>query len=47
MKIGLIPVNVGVKSVDQMVGLAQYAESLGGDPVAGLAKLGDEIIARW
>lgn len=29
MKIGLIPVNVGVKSVDQMVGLAQYAESLG------------------
>lgn len=29
MKIGLIPVNVGVKSVDQIVGLAQYAESLG------------------
>lgn len=29
MKIGLVPVNVGVKSVEQMVGLAQYAESLG------------------
>jgi probable F420-dependent oxidoreductase len=29
MKIGLIPVNVGIKSVDQMVGLAQYAESIG------------------
>lgn len=29
MKIGLVPVNVGVKSVDEMVGLAQYIESLG------------------
>lgn len=29
MKIGLVPVNVGIKSVDQMVGLAQYAESIG------------------
>lgn len=29
MKIGLVPVNVGVKSVDQMVGMAQYAESIG------------------
>ena len=29
MKIGLIPVNVGIKSVDQIVGLAQYAESIG------------------
>ncbi|RLA55461.1 MAG: LLM class F420-dependent oxidoreductase [Gammaproteobacteria bacterium] len=29
MKIGLIPVNVGIDSVDQMVGLAQYAESIG------------------
>jgi probable F420-dependent oxidoreductase len=28
MKIGIIPVNVGVKSVEQMVGLAQLAESL-------------------
>ena len=29
MKIGLVPVNVGVKSVEQMVGLAQFAESIG------------------
>ncbi|MEH6551714.1 MAG: LLM class F420-dependent oxidoreductase [Pseudomonadales bacterium] len=29
MKIGLIPVNVGIKSVDEMVGFAQYAESIG------------------
>ncbi|MEZ5502996.1 MAG: TIGR03619 family F420-dependent LLM class oxidoreductase [Halioglobus sp.] len=29
MKFGLVPVNVGVKSVAQMVGLAQLAESLG------------------
>lgn len=28
MKIGLIPANVGLKSVEQMVGLAQLAESL-------------------
>ena len=28
MKIGLIPANVGLKSVEEMVGLAQYAESL-------------------
>ena len=28
MKIGIIPVNVGVESVEQMVGLAQLAESL-------------------
>jgi len=28
MKIGIIPVNVGVKSVGQMVGMAQLAESL-------------------
>jgi probable F420-dependent oxidoreductase len=28
MKIGIIPVNIGVKSVEQMVGLAQLAESL-------------------
>jgi len=33
MKIGLIPVNVGVKSVDEMVGLAQFAESLGFESV--------------
>jgi len=33
MKIGLVPVNVGVKSVEQMVGLAQYAESLGVESV--------------
>ena len=29
MKIGLVPVNVGVKSVDEMVGLGQYIESIG------------------
>jgi probable F420-dependent oxidoreductase len=29
MKIGLVPVNVGVKSAEEMVGLAQYIESLG------------------
>lgn len=29
MKIGLIPVNVGLTSVEQLVGLAQYAESVG------------------
>ena len=29
MKIGLIPVNVGVKSIDDMIGLAQFAEGLG------------------
>jgi probable F420-dependent oxidoreductase len=33
MKIGLVPVNVGVKSVEQMVGLAQYAESVGVESV--------------
>lgn len=29
MKIGLVPVNVGVKSAEEMVGLAQFIESLG------------------
>jgi probable F420-dependent oxidoreductase len=29
MKFGLVPVNVGVKSVQDMVGLAQYIESIG------------------
>ena len=29
MKIGLIPINIGMESLEQMVGLAQYAESLG------------------
>lgn len=29
MKIGLIPVNIGVNSVDESVGLAQFAEQLG------------------
>ncbi|MDE0930958.1 MAG: LLM class F420-dependent oxidoreductase [Halioglobus sp.] len=29
MKFGLIPVNVGVKSIDQMVGYSQLAESVG------------------
>lgn len=29
MKFGLVPINVGVKSVDQIVGLAQLAESVG------------------
>lgn len=29
MKFGLVPVNVGLKSVEEMVGLAQYIESIG------------------
>ena len=29
MKFGLVPVNVGVKRVDQIIGLAQLAESVG------------------
>ncbi len=29
MKIGLVPVNVGVHNMEQMVGLAQKAESVG------------------
>lgn len=33
MKIGLIPVNVGVQSAEQMVGLAQKAESAGVESV--------------
>jgi len=33
MKVGLIPVNIGVTSVDQMVGLAQLAEGKGFESV--------------
>ena len=33
MKIGLIPINLGVKSVDEIVGLATYAESIGVESV--------------
>ena len=33
MKIGLIPVNVGVQSAEQMIGLAQKAESVGVESV--------------
>ncbi len=33
MKIGVIPVNIGVKSADQMVGLAKLVESLGYESV--------------
>jgi probable F420-dependent oxidoreductase len=33
MKIGIIPVNIGVQSVDQMVGLSRHAESLGYESV--------------
>ena len=29
MKFGLIPVNVGVKSIEQIVGYSQLAESIG------------------
>ena len=29
MKIGLAPVNVGVRNIEQMVGVAQKAESVG------------------
>ena len=28
MKVGIIPVNIGVESVEQIVGLAKLAESL-------------------
>jgi probable F420-dependent oxidoreductase len=33
MKIALIPINIGVRSLEQMVGLAQLAESLGFESV--------------
>jgi probable F420-dependent oxidoreductase len=33
MKVGLIPVNIGVKSVDKMVGLAVHAEQVGFESV--------------
>jgi len=33
MKIGLVPINVGMKSAEQMVGLARLAESLGFESV--------------
>jgi probable F420-dependent oxidoreductase len=33
MKVGLIPVNIGVKSVDRMVGLAVHAEKVGFESV--------------
>jgi len=33
MKVGLIPVNIGVKSVDKMVGLAVHAEKVGFESV--------------
>ncbi len=33
MKIGLIPINIGSKSVDEMVGFAQFAESVGVESV--------------
>ena len=29
MKLGLIPINIGIDSLEKLVGLAQYAESLG------------------
>ncbi|MFT4520893.1 MAG: putative F420-dependent oxidoreductase [Halioglobus sp.] len=33
MKLGLIPVNVGVKNIDQIIGVAQLAESVGMESV--------------
>ena len=33
MKYGLIPINLGVSSMEQMVGLAQKAENLGYESV--------------
>ena len=33
MKFGLVPVNVGVKSIDQIIGIAQLAESVGMESV--------------
>jgi len=38
MKIGIIPINVGVSSVDTMIGLAHKAEALDG--------LADEVRAK-
>ncbi|MFT5562968.1 MAG: hypothetical protein ACI9Z9_002853, partial [Litorivivens sp.] len=29
MKIGLVPINIGVQSAEQMIGLSQLAEKLG------------------
>ena len=29
MKLGLIPINIGMDSLEKLIGLAQYAESLG------------------
>ncbi|MFT6753758.1 MAG: alkanesulfonate monooxygenase SsuD, partial [Candidatus Azotimanducaceae bacterium] len=33
MKIGLIPVNIGIQSAEQMIGMAQLAEKLGYESV--------------
>lgn len=33
MKFGLVPINVGVKSVDQLIGISQLAESVGMESV--------------
>ena len=33
MKLGLVPINVGVASIDQMTELAQHAEALGFESV--------------
>ena len=33
MKFGLIPVNIGVQSTEQMIGMAQLAEQLGYESV--------------
>ena len=33
MKIGIIPVNIGIQKTEQMVGIAQLAESVGMESV--------------
>ena len=33
MKFGLVPINIGMRSLEQIVGLAQLAESLGYESV--------------
>ncbi len=57
MKIGLIPVNIGVQSAADMIGLAKHAGSLGyesvvpvpalgANPAEGMAKLAEEVIGH-
>jgi hypothetical protein len=40
MKIGIIPVNLGIGSVEQMVGVAQHAEARGYESVRTFEAIG-------